>query len=139
MSVTYSQCRLVKKINAERQVTTFSKLGKLYENEQKTLRGQHSAEDVIERAIKYNPNLKLDVLGLTVVQFKSNQMKIAVGNNVKQYVTVGRKMDSTTWEYFIDKKNEIFEVTRDHKIGHKAGAYFSGKVIWDRPKDSEQE
>ena len=107
------QVRLVKRINKDGTVITFPRLGGIYERHaQKTLKGYHTLDDVIERAIASNAELPADAKGVVIIRFKTGKASIAKGSVTKPYVrAVPRTSGTTEWLRFINRNGKVFAVS----------------------------
>lgn len=135
------QCRIAKRLDG-RQVITFPTVGRLYPHEQKTLKGYHSLQDVIERAKEFNSssleqaveagkefsrNLPIElneVIGLVIVHFKAGRKYQIVNtpSGKKGTRIMARVPGKTEWLRFINRKCEVYELDpKSHVIIHKLG------------------
>ena len=116
------QIRLVEEIGNDGKLTTFNSLGYPYEHHnEKTLKSYHSMDEVVERAIEYNPHLPPHVKGMVIVRFQAGGAWISAGRTVSPYVGVNpRKTGTTDWLLFIDREGKVFKIIEgSHKIRHQ--------------------
>lgn len=116
------QIRFVKEIKHDGTLTTFRILGHPYEHHnQKTLNSYHSLDEVVRRAIEYNPDLPPHVKGMVIVTFQAGGARVSAGRTVKPYVGANpRKRGTTDWLLFIDREGKRFSITGGHKIRRQA-------------------
>ncbi len=113
------QIRFVKTIENDGKLITFPRLGHSYEHhDQKTLKSCHSLDEVVERAMKYNPDLLPHVKGMVIVRFQAGGARISVGRTVSPYLGANpRKRGTTDWLLFIDRKGKLLKMIEgSHKI-----------------------
>ena len=112
------QLRLVKRIDRDGTITTWSTLGKLYLHDQKTAKNCKSIEDAVARAKEFNQNLGPEVKGMVVVGFRRDARRRVVQRPGKRpYVTtVPRITETTEWLRFVDRNGDVWAVSEDHKI-----------------------
>ena len=118
----HHQIRFVKRIKNDGTLITFSKLGYPYEHhDQKTLKSYHSLDEVVERAIEYNPDLPPHVKGMVIVRFQAGGAQISVGRTVSPYVGANpRKRRTTDWLLFIDREGKLLKIIEgSHKISQQ--------------------
>ena len=119
MANKHYQIRFVKRIENDGTLITFSRLGYPYEHHnQKTLKSYHSLDEVVERAIEYNPDLPPHVKGMVIVRFQAGGERISDGRTVSPYVGANtRKKGTTEWLQFIDREGKPLEIIEgSHKI-----------------------
>lgn len=119
MANKHYQIRLVKEIENDGTLRTFHKLGHAYEHHnQKTLKSYDSLDEVVNRAIEYNPDLPPNVKGMVIVRFQAGVARISAGKKVKPYVGANpRKIGTTKWLLFIDREGKQHEVIEgSHRI-----------------------
>lgn len=87
MANKHYQIRFVKRIGNDGTLTTYPRLGDPYEHhDQKTLKSYHSLDEVVKRAVEYNPDLPPHVKGMVIVGFQAGGARIALGRAVSSYV-----------------------------------------------------
>jgi hypothetical protein len=119
MANKHYQIRFVKRIENDGTLITFPRLGHPYEHhDQKTLRSYHAFDEVVKRAIEYNPDLPPHVKGMVIVRFQAGAVRISVSRKVSPYVGANpRKKGTSEWIQFIDRKGKLLKITRgSHKI-----------------------
>ena len=135
------QCRIAKRLD-RRKVITFPAVGRLYSHEQKTLKGYHSLQDVIERAKEFNsssleqaveagkefsrnlPTEQNEVIGFVIVHFKAGGKYQIVNTPSGEKGTriMSRVPGKTEWLRFIDRTCEVYELDpKRHVIIRKLG------------------
>ena len=115
----HHQIRFVKRIENDGKLITFRRLGHPYEHhDQQTLKSYHSLDEVVERAMKYNPDLPPHVKGMVIVRFQAGGARVSVGRTVSPYVGANpRKRGTTDWLRFIDREGKLFKIIEgSHKI-----------------------
>ena len=115
----HHQIRFVKTIENDGKLITFPRLGHPYEHhDQQTLKSYHSLDEIVERAIEYNPDLPPHVKGMVIVRFQARGARISVGRMVSPYVGANpRKRGTTDWLLFIDRKGKLLKIIEgSHKI-----------------------
>jgi len=115
----HHQIRFVKRINDDRQVITFTKLGFPYEShDQKTLKSYHTLDEVVARAKEYNPELPPNVKGMVILRFQAGGGRISIGKKVKSYVGTNTRGSGTTeWLLYIDREGNQFNIVEGtHKL-----------------------
>lgn len=113
------QIRFVKTIENDGRLITFPRLGRPYEHhDQRTLKSYHSLDEVVKRAMKYNPDLPPHVKGMVIVRFKAGGARLSVGRTVSPYVGANpRRKGTTEWVLFIDRDGKQLKVIEgSHKI-----------------------
>jgi len=119
MVTKHHQIRFVKTIENGGKLITFPRLGHPYEHhDQQTLKSYHSLDEVVERAMGYNPDLPPHVKGMVIVRFQAGGARISVGRTVSPYVGANpRKRGTTDWLLFIDREGKLFKIIEgSHKI-----------------------
>jgi hypothetical protein len=119
MANKHYQIRFVKRIENDGTLITFPRLGRPYEHhDQKTLKSYHSLDEVVERAMEYNPNLPPRVKGMVIVRFQAGGARISVSRTVTSYVGANpRKKGTTEWLQFIDREGKLLRIIEGtHKI-----------------------
>jgi len=119
MGNRHYQIRFVKTIENDGKLITFPRLAHPYEyHDQRTLKSYHSLDEVVKRAMKYNPDLPPHVKGMVIVRFQAGGARISVGRMVSSYVGANsRKKGTTEWLLFIDRDGKLFKVIEGgHKI-----------------------
>lgn len=119
MANRHYQIRFVKTIGNDGKLITFSRLGHPYEHhDQWTLKSYHLLDEVVKRAMKYNPDLPPHVKGMVIVMFRAGGARISVGRMVSPYVGANpRKKGTTEWVLFIDRDGKLLKVIEgSHKI-----------------------
>jgi len=119
MANKHHQIRFVKEIENDGKLITFTGRGYPYQHrKQKTLKGYHPLNEVVERAMEYNPDLPPNVKGMVIVSFQAGGARISAGRTVKPYVGVNpRKTGTTEWLLFIDREGKQHEVIEgSHRI-----------------------
>ena len=115
----HHQIRFVKTIENDGKLITFPRLGHPYEHhDQQTLKSYHSLDEIVERAIEYNPDLPPHVKGMVIVRFQARGARISVGRMVSPYVGANpRKRGTTDWLLFIDREGKLLKIIEgSHKI-----------------------
>lgn len=121
-TVKHYQVRFVKRIENNGTIITFPRLGKMYElHNQKTLKSYHSLSETIKRAIEFNSDLPDVVQGMVIVSLKTGGLVLADGSKNAPHVKKPlRKVDTTEWLRFIDRKGSLYEVAYGtHVIGNQ--------------------
>jgi hypothetical protein len=119
MANKHYQIRFVKRIENDGTLITFPRLGHPYEHhDQETLRSYHSLDEVVKRAIEYNPDLPPHVNGMVIVGFQAGGARISVGSTVSPYVGANPRRKATTeWIQFINREGRLLKVIEgSHKI-----------------------
>ena len=108
----HHQIRFVKRIENDGKLITFRRLGHPYEHhDQQTLKSYHSLNEVVERAMKYNPDLPPHVKGMVIVRFQAGGARISVSRTVSSYVGANpRKRGTTEWLQFIDREGKLLKI-----------------------------
>ena len=93
------QIRFVKRIDNDGTLITFHRLGHPYEHhDQKTLKSYHSLDEVVKRAMEYNPDLPPHVKGIVIVRFQAGGARISASKTISPYVVPNpRKKGTTEW------------------------------------------
>jgi len=113
------QIRFVKEIQNDGTLITFPELGHLdKQHGQKTLKGCHSRDDAVKRAIECNSDLPVGTKGIVIVEFHTGGARISAGRMIKPYVGANpRKTGTTEWFVFIDREGKQSKVIEDsHRI-----------------------
>jgi hypothetical protein len=119
MANRHYQIRFVKTIENDGKLITFPRLGRPYEHhDQWTLKSYHLLDEVVELAIKCNPDLPPHVKGMVIVGFQAGGARISAGRTVSPYVGGNpRKRGTTDWLLFIDRKGKLVRIIEgSHKI-----------------------
>jgi hypothetical protein len=119
MTDKHYQIRFVKRIRNDGTLITFRMLGHPYEHQnQKTLNSYHSLDEVVRRAIEYNPDLPPHVKGMVIVRFQAGGARISAGRTVNPYVgTNPRRKETANSLLFIDREGKPTKIIEgSHRI-----------------------